>query len=129
MPLRVPRGWAVLANWFADVDPVVREGRIANEPYFQEDLLWMQRVRYTGDGWEVDPDGHLLDLGWYPSADPDGAYRVSLLRGDWDHVVWELTSRDRVAVRAVIDRALLLVTRGVDDARIARELGAMVEER
>jgi hypothetical protein len=37
--LSVPDGWEVVFNNFGDVDPVVADGIIANDGFFQESLL------------------------------------------------------------------------------------------
>lgn len=118
--LRVPSGWAVIINHFGDEDPVVRDGRIVNDQYYNEDLLSIETIRYEPGRWVNDPEGHAIDLGWYPESDPDGHYRLVLLRGDWDHVVVEIESRDRQVIHTAIEEAMEMVHQGVDDREISR---------
>lgn len=120
VPLRVPGGWMVVHNTFADEEPIIRDGVVLNDEYYGEDLLSVERLRWTGAGYIMDPDGHTLDLGWLPAADPEGAYELTLLHGGWDRVVFVFRSRDRQAIRAAADQALQLATQGVPDAEIAR---------
>jgi len=120
MPLRIPSTWAVLYNSFGDVDPIVRDGSIVNFEFYKEDLLWMQRIQATSTGWTTYPDGHILDLGWYPDSDPKGTYRIVLIRGDWSNELLKFESKDRQKIRAVIERCLNLVMQGTDDQEISR---------
>jgi hypothetical protein len=121
MPLRIPHGWAVLYNSFGDADPIVRDGSIANFEYYKEDLLMIQRIELTSTDWVFKRDGHVLDLGWYPDADPDGNYILQVIRGaDWEKKLVTFKSHDRQKIRVVIERCLDLLIQGVDELEISR---------
>ena len=60
-----------LQNHFLEIDPsqaVLESGRLGFP--FQEDILQLHRERM------------ILDLGWCPDGDPNGAYRLVLIQ--WD---------------------------------------------
>lgn len=120
VPLRIPSTWAVIYNAFGDEDPVVRDGAITNFGSFGEDLLSIERLQFNGADWVTVPDGYILDLGWYPDADPAGQYRLTLIRGDWDHVVGRFASRNRGEIRAAVERCLEWVSSDTGDEEIAR---------
>lgn len=121
MPLRVPGGWAVLHHSFGDVDPIVCNGSIVNFEYYQEDLLLLQSIEPAGTQWAPKPNGYLLDLGWYPDADPNGAYRIRIIRGKNGHnILITTTSKDRQKIRMVIEQCLDLLNRGTEEQEILR---------
>lgn len=124
MALKIPSTWAVIYNSFGDEDPVVRNGSIANDEYYKEDLLSIERLWFNGSDWSTEPNGYVLDLGWYPEADPQGSYCLTLLRGDWDHTLVKYESRDRRQIRAAIERCLDLLTQGVADQDMTRLMEA-----
>ncbi len=124
MSLTIPSTWAVIYNSFGDEDPVIRNGSIENDAYYKEDLLSIERLQFNGTGWSTEPNGYVLDLGWYPEADPQGRYCLPLLRGDWDTTLVKYESRDRRQIRAAIERCLDLVAQGVADQDIARLMEA-----
>ncbi len=126
MALKIPSTWAVIYNSFGDEDPVVRDGSITNDESYKEDLLSIECLWFNGTGWSTEPNGYVLDLGWYPEADPQGSYCLTLLRGDWDHTLVNYESRDRRQIRAAIERCLDLVTQGMADQDIARLMEADV---
>lgn len=112
--LQVPGNWAVCYNSFGDEEMVVVEGWIENARYYKEDLLWLQSLRSTtvaGSFQELDPNGWLIDVGWYPTGDPTGTYRLYVFRLDPTAESWPLDppqfrSRDRYQVRAVLEYML-----------------------
>jgi hypothetical protein len=111
MALRIPTGWAVVHNTFGDEDPILADNRILNDEYYSEDLLSLQQIAFTNSGWQAKTDGFLVDLGWYPSGSPQGRYRLVLLKGDWDHIVLDFSSRKRQEIRGVIESCLDLIAR------------------
>lgn len=117
----------VVINHFADEDAVVRDDRIVNDQYYSEDLLSIQTVHNKDGGWKNDPEGHIIDLGWYPESDPNGVYRLVLLRINWNNILVDIESRDRQLIRVAIERMMEMVTQGVDDREISpllsKELG------
>ena len=118
MPLRIPSTWAILHNSFGDEDPIVRDESIVNSEYYNEDLLWIQRIQPTSTNWVTDPNGHILDLGWYPDADPKGTYRITLIRGNWSNELLKYESKERQKIRAIIERCLDLIIQGIGDQEI-----------
>jgi hypothetical protein len=126
MPLRIPSGWAVTYNvYFAEVPMEVHDGRIVNFEYFKEDLLTIRQLTVSDGHHEVDRAGWLLDLGWYPDADPGGAYTLTLVRGQWtDGVVLRVRARDAQTIRSAIERALDGLLRGEDIVSLHDAIGA-----
>ncbi|MEQ9235911.1 hypothetical protein [Coleofasciculus sp. E2-BRE-01] len=119
-PLKIPSGWAVIHNSFGDQDPVIDNGCIVNDEFYSEDLLSIEPIRFNGTTWIIDHNGYALDLGWYPESDPNGCYRITLLRGNWNNVILKLESRDRYKICAVIEQCFNLITQGINDEEISR---------
>ncbi|HYH84222.1 MAG TPA: hypothetical protein VEX60_02000 [Pyrinomonadaceae bacterium] len=111
-----------MINHFGDEDPIVLDGRIVNDQFYTIGLLWIQSMRNDGERWALNPEGHLLDLGWYPDSDPQGSYRLVVIRRDWNNILATIESADRREIRAAIEKCLHLITQGVDD----RELSHLV---
>jgi hypothetical protein len=124
IPLSIPSGWAVILNSFGDEDPVVEDGAIVNDHYFSEDLLLLRSLRRGGSDWIADPEGFVLDLGWYPESKPNGAYRATLTRVGQDKVLGELKSRDRYTIKSFIERCLLVLAEAREDTEISRAIAA-----
>jgi hypothetical protein len=122
MPLRIPGGWAVTYNSFGDVDAIVCGESIVNFEYYKEDLLQIERIEETDGKWGPKPNGHLLDLGWYPDSHPDGTYCIRVIRGyDWSNELVTFQSKDRQKIRVVIERCLdLLIQFRADEQEISR---------
>ena len=92
-PLRIPTGWEIEWNLFLEVDPIFEVGEPGSIG-FGEDLLHISNTK----------NAVLLDLGWYPSDDPEGEYHLVALRkhtnedemrSSWDRPLRALTSRSR----------------------------------
>ena len=111
--LRLPGGCAVTYNSaFADVPMEVRDGQIVNFDYHKEDLLMIRQITTRSGDWQIDPAGWLVDLGWYPDSDPEGAYTINVVRGNWDELLFRVTNRDGEIIRTAIERILDGLTRG-----------------
>jgi hypothetical protein len=67
--------------------------------------------------------GYLIDLGWYPDSDPEGAYRLVLLR-TWEDILDQLVSPDRFAIRERLERWMDQISRAKDRAQLERWLEA-----
>ncbi|NJR67254.1 MAG: hypothetical protein HC771_00285 [Synechococcales cyanobacterium CRU_2_2] len=119
--IKIPGGWAVTHHAFGDVDPVVNDGVIVNDEFYSEDLLVIEPLRFDGGGWVVDQSGYAFDLGWYPEANPEGFYRLTLLKGGWDDVIVQFQSRDRHQVHRLIEQCFSWVAQGAGDEEIARQ--------
>ena len=109
MRLNIPGGWAVTYNQFMDENPVIEDGKIANWDVYKEDLLQISKLEIQ-DGWHQIPDLILMiDLGFYPEADPEGNFRLVLTKVDkigdtgWQEIE-EFESKDRFAVRDKIEQ-------------------------
>lgn len=117
MRLQLPAHWAVCYNSFGDAEMMVVDGRIANDQFYQEDLLWLQSLRSTADvgsPYELDPTGWVIDVGWYPAGDPTGAYTLHAIRLMAEQFYWPLhpprfRSPTRSLVRAVIEHLLIVL--------------------
>ncbi|NET31804.1 MAG: hypothetical protein F6K19_07350 [Cyanothece sp. SIO1E1] len=120
--LKIPSGWAVIHNSFGDVEPIIQDGSIVNDEFFNEDLLSIEAIQFDGSYWQVDKNGYTLDLGWYPEANPDGFYRLTLIRGSWDHIVAKCESKDRYQIHRLVERCLELITQGSEDLEISRQI-------
>ncbi|MEV0775071.1 hypothetical protein [Streptomyces sp. NPDC050428] len=124
VPLRIPSGWAVLFNIFVefpDDDPPTPAEVSA---YLSEDILLVQPVSYTGSGWAVDtdPSRWFIDLGWYSSGDPDGTYRLCLVRDGWNEVPVRFEHRDCHAVQKAFNTLTAMLAEGSGTELIARVL-------
>jgi hypothetical protein len=96
VPLRIPSGWTVLFNTFAEIDDAHELTIQEREALLSEDLL------------QLETEDLVLDLGWYPDEDPEGAYRVELvdrMAESWDVLVRAECPRHE-AMAAVIDMIL-----------------------
>lgn len=74
--------------------------------YFIQDLLQIKHRQ----------DGRLLDVGWYPDSEPNGAYRLVLLeplsetgkeggwRYDWRSPIYEFKTRSLDELKSQIER-------------------------
>ncbi|MEU0627779.1 hypothetical protein [Streptomyces sp. NPDC005989] len=122
MPLRFPAGWAVIFNIFVEFPPEEPPTPAEIEAYFSEDILSAQRIAYTGDGWAVDMSADVIDLGWYPSGNPDGTYRLCLVRDGWDDVPVRFEHRDCYIVQKALDTLMRMLSEGKRATLIARVL-------
>jgi len=68
--LRIPAGWLVWKNHFYDVTPdQVLDGNQLGFPFY-EDILHLKNNTL----------GLTLDLGWYPEGDPNGSYKLCVVK-------------------------------------------------
>ena len=92
-PLRIQTGWMVRWNNFTEYDMAVHGPEDAFE--LHEDLLQLfhEKARLT------------IDLGWYPSYDPEGHYLLLLVRDcDWDRPLETVETRSKAEVIARIEK-------------------------
>jgi hypothetical protein len=122
MPLKIPSGWGVFQNRFGDEDPVVQEGLIVNDIYYDEDLLWIEHLEMGPDGWRQSKLSHVIDLGWYPAASPQGRYSLVLFKSERENEIFTYKTRDRYLVRDVIHRSIELILNGVSEKEIAETI-------
>lgn len=104
--LNIPAGWAVCYNQFADEDPVIVDGEIENWDAFKTSLAQFNKMELVKGDWKIRDEHLLMDLGWYPEADPEGCYRLVLVNhtadGQWEDIN-EFASQDRFMVRDKIE--------------------------
>ncbi len=76
-PLRIQAGWKVEYNSFTDYD-IELHNRNEMFSYLVEDLLQLSFHKEDGS------DSLIIDLGWYPSGDANGSYKLLMVKGsDW----------------------------------------------
>jgi hypothetical protein len=89
VPLRVPSGWKVRFNEFAETD----SDSFVDEDHehlweFKEDIL---QLEYE--------EKRTLDLGWHPEFNPEGKYKLLLIdstnkeQPDWENPIYFFESR------------------------------------
>ncbi|WP_437287293.1 hypothetical protein [Sorangium sp. So ce406] len=87
-----------MVNNLCEIDPPQLEAR--DDPrweYLEEDLLALRHELL----------GATLDAGWYPSMDPDGAFKAELLVGDdWQSPLSTLETRSLPELAAWIEARL-----------------------
>ncbi len=82
-PLRIISGWTVAFNSFYECNPEDCEEFWS---YFNEDLLQLKHREHD----------LLIDLGWYPDGDRDGAYILNIVQyGNWRKPLEVVRSRDK----------------------------------
>jgi hypothetical protein len=116
IPLRVPAGWTVVTNMFYNLIPVVTQGEFVNRHLFSDDMLIIEQMRMPG----LSDPRFILDLSWGPPGDPSGHYRLTLMHGDWDHVVCTVESRNSLDARKLIDHWLDVASQcmSLEEARL-----------
>jgi hypothetical protein len=129
VPLTIPTGWAVIHNSFGDEDPVVSDGSIINDEFYNEDLLSIEPIQFNGTNWVTDRNGYAFDLGWYPEADPEGCYRLILLRGDWNNIVVQFETKKRHEISQVIKQCFDLILQGINDKDMSSLLEIKKQDR
>ncbi len=120
--LNIPSGWAITHNTFGDEDPFIQDGHIVNEQFYHENLLVIEPIEFNGTDWIVNQNGDRLKLGWYPHANPQGAYRLQLLAGNPEQEGLEFQSKEREKIRQVIEKCFQLITQGVNLQAIKWEI-------
>jgi hypothetical protein len=126
---QLPASWAVCYNSFGDEDMRVADVSIENFWYYKEDLLWLQSMRSTKNPdscYELDPAGWLVDVGWYPDSDPNGAYSLHVFRLDPEEDGWpidppQFRSRNRYQIRAVLEYIVNHIAHPGDNAETSRQ--------
>lgn len=103
VPLRVSSGWAVVFNIFVEWSPDDPADVAEANSFLSEDILSIEQVRSTDEGWATVAGGTIIDLGWAGNGDIDGYYILSVLRGGWDGDVVELQHPDWRVVCEALD--------------------------
>lgn len=85
--LSIPSGWNMVINIFYYIK--LSEMEKDNKLYItlSQDLMYIEKK-----GRKVTLG---IDVGWYPEMDPDGCYRIEVIRNDeWDKPLEKYESRD-----------------------------------
>lgn len=101
--LLVPAGWFVAYNTFIDIDP--KNLNVDDERWisFTQDLLQLRHKR----------SNILLDLGWYPDGDSNGAYKIELIKDDdWMNPIKSFNSNSKDEIVKMIELLLWQVSVG-----------------
>jgi hypothetical protein len=102
VPLRLPAGWTVVTNAFVELDDPSTLTEAERTAHLAQDLLQLR----AGD--------LILDLGWVPDGDPNGHYRLELVRGNWDQTLLRLEHPSPAYMRDAIDLCLGELARDAD---------------
>jgi hypothetical protein len=102
-PLRIPTGWTVKFNDLRHLEPTTRSPSDVNVwEHYKEDLL--QLVHYQHQV--------LVDLGWYPDAQPAGVFRAMVIHHStnpaqmiesWQTPIISVESRSQAEVVGIIE--------------------------
>ncbi len=119
IPLKIPSGWVVIHNTFGDEEPKIEDGTIINDEFYNENLLSIEQMYFDGQNWQINPQGYILDLGWYPEANPEGCYRLTLLKSNWENIIAEVESKKHEVIQYFIKRCFNLILQGIEERQIA----------
>jgi hypothetical protein len=106
VPLRIPAGWTVVVNSFVEIDDPHALGQAERDALLSQDLLQLR----AGD--------LILDLGWTPDGDADGAYRLELVRGDWEETLLRFQAPAAETMRHAVELCLGQLARDADPASL-----------
>jgi len=106
-PLRIPSSWEIEYNSFSELDPEnIRKEDKRTWVNFTEDLLQTKHKRYNV----------LIDLGWYPEADPEGCFGIDVIKDmDWENPLETFESRSKSEVVDKIEELLWRLGEGMID--------------
>jgi hypothetical protein len=127
VPLRVPAGWLVEYNTLVEFGPDSPPTGDDYRWHHTEDLLQLRSCTVVDGAWQVDPDGFLVDLGWYPDGEPTGAYRLVVVRPDFrGDTVIEVSHREQSVICQAIESCIAGITNGAAIPAIAEEVRDVV---
>ena len=94
-PLRIPTGWNVAWNRLEDVEPETLPKDSYGWIDFSQDILLLSRTIKRKKREEKTE----IDLGWYPDCDPEGSFRLVVIKnGEWEHPFLEFSSRSKAEI-------------------------------
>jgi hypothetical protein len=114
VPLRIPAGWTVVVNSFAEIADPRSLTDAERQALLAQDLLQLR----AGD--------LILDLGWTPEDDASGRYRLELVRGDWDDTLLRVEHPSAEFMRNAVDICLGELARDADPASLQHLLDEAV---
>ncbi|MBE9117371.1 hypothetical protein IQ249_15840 [Lusitaniella coriacea LEGE 07157] len=89
---------------FNDLSNLTQENFIQEIDSLKEDML---QVELPGD--------HSLDVGWYPSFDISGSFRVFLIKNcDWDYPIYSKTAKDIVTLEQRLEEIVLQLETAIE---------------
>ena len=115
--LQITTGWLVEYNEFRDIEPysdIKVEGLPDEDVWelFLQNLLFLKHEFY----------GISLDLGWTPEAEPEGSYKLTILKnGDWDNPLLYFKSKNKDEIVEKINLWLRKVTFQLDKFETTQE--------
>ncbi|WP_010299796.1 hypothetical protein [Candidatus Odyssella thessalonicensis] len=111
-PLAIPRGFNIIYNFFFDVldqgEPVYFEEEPANP--FPYELYRSTLFQALHEYQQI-----LIDMGWGPDGEPDGAFYITMLRTDdeyWEHPLVKFSSRNKDEIVNKLNELMLAVSNG-----------------
>ncbi|PNV60641.1 hypothetical protein C0033_17920 [Clostridium sp. chh4-2] len=109
-PIRIPSGWEVLFNNLTELEPD-DVPKTADEIWnfqFVQDILYIRNRRTRKKDHKVYEHELGIDLGWYPDGDPEGFFRLVVVKdGDWENPLRQLESRKKAEIVSQMEEWLL----------------------
>lgn len=107
-PFRIPAGWTVGYNNFADTDPeTLSADDEAWLSSFNEDILQIYCKLKRERNMQTEKQELTIDLGWYPDGDPDGEFVLrAILDRDWYEPLLEFSSRSKAEIVRTLEKWL-----------------------
>lgn len=97
LQIDLPPGWRTSFHHLTTLDPSRLDAGVPDWQCFDEDLLLLQN----------EDDSVALDVGWYPTEDPQGRYRLVVVEGDaWDTPVVTWSGRSLAQLHQRIQEEL-----------------------
>lgn len=94
-PLRIPTGWNVVWNRLEDIEPETLPENSKGWLDFSQDILFLSKIIKRRKSEETIG----IDLGWYPDCDPEGSFRLDVIKnGDWEHPFLTFSSRSKAEI-------------------------------
>ncbi|AIK95504.1 hypothetical protein [Candidatus Odyssella acanthamoebae] len=111
-PLAIPRGFNVIYNFFFEVLDQGRPIYFEDDPDypFPYELYRSMLFQVLHEYYQL-----LVDLGWGPDGEPEGAFYITIIRADdkhWEHPLVKFSSRNKDEIVAKLNELMLAVSNG-----------------
>lgn len=126
IPLRIPMNWGVIYNTFYDDDEFILDenGEIYNNLSFTEDVLTIRQLKFQDGEFKVVEDGYSIFLGWFPDSDPNGQFKLELIKKDFSDTLLTYCSNNKKVITNAIEICLEEITlNGFDKHKILNKIG------